>query len=839
MAAIRSHPAKNYCLKMTHLLQCGCSIASDKKGGRFMLSQKFRIDEKKRGSLLSVFTFIVLVVTFLARGFFPFNGSQVLGYKFCDMPVFFFPAASFTADNLCQHSIPLWNPYTFTGAPFLASLSTAALYPFNILYLLVPVSNAINYSLAIHLLLSALFVYSLSRNLAITRAGSVLSAIIYILAAPMIMHIYGGHMIAVNAMAWTPLIFLLTVKFLGQSSIRYGVLLSVATALQILAGHPQYVFYTFIALVLYYLFSIQALRHHGLTYRAIGLKGLGIGAFLLLGLSLSAIQIAPTIELLKHSVRASASFDWVASFSLPPRNLLTLIIPDFFGNGIDIAYWGTDCLWEMTMYLGIVPLVIVPVALLYKRDHMVRFFGLLVLFSLLMALGRYTPLLKFLYLHLPGFNIFRGSSKWIFLNAFAMAMLAGYGLDTIVNAPNDKRKRHAILTALGICLACIAFVIALTKTLDVSWFDRMVRKIADTQYILIDKRHFAVPGFAKMCQTIFIESAARTATFLLAIAVALLLYHKNAIRGKTLTLLILGVTIVDLFSFGRRYMVTFDSRSLRWDPTIVDFLKHDKEPFRIMSPTLSFNTGTINRFPLTNIYDSFSLRRSNRILNALQKYPLDSMFPLVVITDMNKLTALFNIRYLISYSSAEPGRSTLQRVFASSEYTVYKDSSALPRAFMVYQSKTIKDEAAILNRILSPGFDPSQYAILEEDLVISDIDAENTVSHDPVIKFVEYAPGRIMLETYTARPGLLVLSDTYYPGWKAFVDKRQTRVYRANYMMRAIALPAGSHLVEFTYQPLSFTIGSVVTCLSLFLLLSLLLYQRKKTRNYASAESSS
>ena len=157
------------------------------------------------------------------------------------------------------------------------------------------------------------------------------------------------------------------------------------------------------------------------------------------------------MELIRHSVREGLTYEWVSIFSLPLEMLITLLIPDFFGDMLQVSYWGKNYLWEMSVYVGIIPLSMLIVALIHIRSRQVWIFGVVAVASCLLALGKYTPLLRLLYTYVPGFNMFRGLSKFVFIFAFASAILAGFGAGKTAH-PRCGALYQA--TLLGFDIAC-------------------------------------------------------------------------------------------------------------------------------------------------------------------------------------------------------------------------------------------------------------------------------------------------------------------------------------------------------------------------------------------------
>jgi hypothetical protein len=150
------------------------------------------------------------------------------------------------------------------------------------------------------------------------------------------------------------------------------------------------------------------------------------------------------------------------------------------------------------------------------------------------------------------------------------------------------------------------------------------------------------------------------------------------------------------------------------------------------------------------------------------------------------------------------------------EVRIYRNERALPRAYVVHEAKVVSDEQAALAKVTAPEFDPRRTAILEEPLAQErPMSSPGSVTNEPV-RIEQYTPHRVVIEATLDAPGLLILSDTFYPGWAATVDGRAAKIYRANFLFRAVHLDPGAHRVEFRYHaPLRFYLALVVSMLTL------------------------
>ena len=760
----------------------------------------------------------ILVMIFLHNGLFPIGGPQVLSSPYTDTRSYFFPILSFGFDLLSKGTIPLWNPYIFCGTPFIAIIQTAIFYPLNFLYLILPLGSAINWTIFLHLFLSGIFIYYLLKNYDISCFGSIVASIVYTFGASHIMHIFAGHLVVIATMTWIPLMFLSLDRFIRSGEYKYGLLLSFAIALQLLAGYPQYLFYSMLALSFYFLCLIIWLRIDGARWNKIKLKCIAFVLLIILGLVISAIQILPTAEMIKYSTRHNLPYEWISSFSLPPENLITFLIPDFFGDMLKIPYWGKNYLWEMTAYVGIMPLLLALIALFYVRKRVVWFFGILGIVSLILALGKYTPLLKLLYTYIPGFNLFRGNSKFIFLNALSLAALSGFGIDVFLKGLSDLKKHRIKIGVIAISTLIITALVLMVKFFDESWFKEAINRAVYSGDFYSNSRAVLQVGFETIAAVNFRNCAMRTIILLILGVTILLLYTYRKLGKKAFIALIFAIIVSDLFSFGMHYMVTFDSKQLYWNNEVIGFLKKDKTPFRVIAPQMDVNSGMVAKIETLNGNDAMMIKRYSEFINFSQGISPNTHILWINVITVNKLIDLLNAKYLLLPCEGKIDIPSLALVFDNGRKCIYHNLNALPRAFIVHNTKIIKDRDNIFKEMISPEFDPMKYAIIEDKFETDYFLPYKSTNQNSVVKIIKHSPNEVIMETDLNEAGLLILGDIYYPGWKVYVDNKIDKIYRANYVMRAVYLKEGNHTVRFIYDPLSFKVGLIITLLTLLII---------------------
>jgi hypothetical protein len=161
-------------------------------------------------------------------------------------------------------------------------------------------------------------------------------------------------------------------------------------------------------------------------------------------------------------------------------------------------------------------------------------------------------------------------------------------------------------------------------------------------------------------------------------------------------------------------------------------------------------------------------------------------------------------------------------IFHNERYKVYRNAKALPRSFIVHETKVATDREAALGAIMSPEFNPAAFAIVSEPLGF----ASHSTARSPTPVITRRGLNEVVIWADPSAPGLLVLSDSFYPGWKAFVDGKGTEIHRVNYVMRGVVLSPGNHEVVFRYDPLSFKVGALISATSVILLVAFLFWTR-------------
>jgi hypothetical protein len=354
--------------------------------------------------------------------------------------------------------LPLWNPYIFCGMPLHAAAQGGVLFPLNWFYLVFNVPQATNLMMLSTYMVAALGAYLYARRAGASIAGAALTSLVWQWSGFLVGQI--GHTNIVQAAALLPWL-LWAIDGYGASGKRSrGLLIAVMTALALFAGHQQTFAYLLLVAVPYAL----VMSRGSAASRAFYLRSL---AFIAAGLALAAVQILPTLELLRNSLRADASYDFFTSFSMPRRFLLTFLAPYLMGGGdgqlFRAPYVGPTFYAEYNGYVGLATIALALLVAFLKRDARTIFWIVVVGGGGFLALGRYAPFgFYHLVYHVPVLNLFRVPARHLVEVEFALAVLAGRGLTALAEARMEKAKTLrwvAIVSAAVLALTWLAVTI--------------------------------------------------------------------------------------------------------------------------------------------------------------------------------------------------------------------------------------------------------------------------------------------------------------------------------------------------------------------------------------------
>lgn len=755
--------------------------------------------------------FFLAAVGFVAPGLWP-DVPSVLGHPFSDVAREFFGSRAFAAGSLADGVFPFWNPYSFGGTPYFANPGAALFYPPNALFLLLPVWQAINVTMALHLGLTAWGAFLFGRTLGMGRLSAALAGLAFGGSAHVVLNVFAGHLTKLCTFPWIPLSFAALERTIaGRRRALAAVALAWTVALMVLAGHTQYAVFALVGMAIYGALRLaQTADGRGESLRTVGAL-VASGA---LAAALVAVQVVPTLELLDLSVRQSLDFSsWVGLFRLPPENLATFFLPDFFGNVIGSYYWGRFFLWETCFYVGLAPLGLAALALARRPRGSVAALMVMGASSLVLAFGGAVPGLGSLLATLPVFRSFRGYSKFALLTALALALLAGWGLEAFMDGLSRKTPRRASLTRwTGLVLLGLAGAVAvglsLWSTVPAESWEALLRWAnvpGETVLVLPPKLDRA---FVEKTYEVARLGAVRTFVVVAACGGLLALSSLPRLKAPLMGGLAVFLVAADLAAFGLPFgRVVTPIEQITFETPVVAYLTERLGVGRIMLVADELlNRSLAHRIPFFGGKDVIIPENTSAYFNRAQELPIDTASLALAPRNLNRLADLYAVAYILRPRGRRLIHPRLVRVFAGRRHAVYRNLSALPRAVISSRLETLDSREAVLNKLAHPRYDPQ--------VVLYTTDGELPAGFQPLkpggsslagmAEITEENPNRVVVVASLEGDGYLYLADPAYPGWRVEVDGRPDRWFAANVCCRAVALKAGRHRVVFTFRPLGF-----------------------------------
>jgi uncharacterized membrane protein YfhO len=648
-----------------------------------------------------------------------------------------------------------------------------------------------------------------------------------------------------TAAVWLPLIVLLYDLFLKEKKRIYLALTGVVIGLQILGGDAScYVLSTFLFIGAYHLYCLR-----GEHYRGFGVKAGSLSYLFLvwiIGILLSAIVLIPFAEYVFYTTRMGGfGYEELTRWSYHPLELLQLFVPYVFGSTVPMCRWFGQY-WLDTFYVGVLPLLLVVCALRWSKNGMTYFLVGVVVCSLLMAFGKYTPLFS-VFRYVPGVNMIHYPVKYLFPAGFALAILAGMGFSVLFEMVGKKETGGMQRALIAVNVIGLAILI-MGALADEALFNAFEHVYPQTLF------HKIVGA-----QTAYLAIFTGYSIFVLLLTAGSLLIIFTA-RGS------IGITVAkctaillllaDLMFVGQPKDALLESSDYTRTNEVTQLLKSDSSYYRIFSLSYSTFEGfmhipnvpfartfeTLKNFMMPNLSLLFGLDTIDEYAEMLvTRYyalfqPVKEFYrpEKVIIAPPHfsrQMLNVLNVKYLISaYRLDDDSFKTVQ----GGPVKIYENTEVLPRAFLVSSASVYADDNDVMAAMQDPGFDPKRSVLLtrQEYHKIGEGAAGERAQngdHAAEVKILKYSPNRVEIETIGNDKGFLVLSDNYYPGWQALVNGKRTDVLRVYYNLRGVFLSPGNSTVTFTYNPLSFKIGAAVSACAFLGVLIFVLPGRKST----------
>ncbi len=712
-------------------------------------------------SFLEKYDWILPTVIFAITTFIFFS-KILLGDAFMweDIAEYVYPVQNFAAS---QKGVPFWNPYTFVGMPFYADLQVGYYYVFNRLLDLFIVNGKLPFSdlefmIIIHYFIAQVSFYFLARSFKISNYSSVFSAITYSFSSLLVLQAI--HPMIVFHLAWFPLILMFFLKGIETNNLKYSVISGLLLGMTLLSGHPQTTLYEGIILFLFGTYYLSINGSKKLIFR--------ITAFVLpiiIAGSIFAIQLLPSQELAKLSKRADATYELATEGSLQFKQIYNFINPHSFGSisgdkqesaNFFLEFNGQfqrHFYWETAGYFGIVALLFGLYYIFsdYKNKFAI-FLGGLAIFSFLFALGSNSFLFNILY-NLPLIGTFRNPARFLSLFIIAFSILGGLGIDKLLKE-KSKNWLHLIPIAL---LALFALIL--------SSGNHVKDAISKETLELSSQFYFLIPA-----------------------AILFLLAYLNLMKNQFTVYALIILAFADLYYYNSSflnsptnpedsYRLPSETASLLKPKSSDSLFRVNMRMYRPSYMAMNRNQGMIDEIMLVEGYNPLLLQKS-----------------LPPLATTKQVFDIYNVKYEIAIDSVNKSAYFKER-------TNYN-----PRAWLA-RDIVVANEQQISGLMKTDSFDVKNKVILEENLSLNK--SSDSLIYN--IKFDKYSNNEIILEVESNDEAMLMLSEIYYPAWKAKLNGTETKIYRANYCFRAIKVGKGKSKIELTYDSDSYNTGKSIS----------------------------
>jgi hypothetical protein len=768
-------------------------------------------DKFKRSQTVSHYfglAVLVMLVLYFCRNLL-FTGDVPF---FRDLITYFYPLRFALYERYAAWTLPLWNRHIAMGFPLLADFQSGVFYPPHFLLGLLPFFTAIRVIFIVHFLIAGIGSYLVFRQWRYPVHLSIIGALLFTI---------GGTTVALTNLlnhfqtaVWLPWMVLTWERLLLSPSWKRFIGSASASAMGFLAGSPE-IFALCMSLIFLDGLRVKASLPK-LSSMQLVLLFAGQGLFMA---GLVMVQALPTAELVWESRRQQPlPLQEALNWSLHPLNLLNLFFIDKVidpGAAVGMRFFFIrEAPFLVSYYLGI--FCSFGIALWVCFSSRCEKFVLLTLVSvsLICACGSYTPIYPFLFRAWPLLSAVRFPEKLFFFTFAILIYMAMCGMKTFLH---DGGKTKNIAYAF-ITLLCAAWLgLYLYVRMDTVPMIRFLSTVGG----------LPLASAATMVADI-LSNLERQLILSLAFLLLCVLFTTRSVRRELASTLLVLAVFVDLAWANQGVLFLLNPDFVRQSPRILHSKDmNDSRLFYFPSgrnlhpssvsitgrPTFSAATALAlqNLLPNTGILDGFQYMQEIDALGR-DRYAQFLRFANELVFDRQlRLLRAFNIGYIVSFRELRAGGIHLTGRFPQYYSWLYKLDGSVPRAYVVNKATAAANGPAVLSLLSDGKFDPAQEVVLEGEGSIA--------PHRPLrasAKITRYEDSLVLVDVTSNDDGILVLADSYYPGWRAYVDGKQTEILRANYFLRGVLVQPGAHVVEFRYEPRSFKIGLLVSFFTLF-----------------------
>jgi len=793
----------------------------------------------KKYSILLVFLLVTIALfwPFFLKGLHPFPGNLLLGWHepwrsdyFIDGKIILpnkpvvddafkhiYPLRILSIDMFKKFEFPLWNPYNGAGMPLLAGINNGNLDPFDILFFFMPYPLAWSTYVMLQPLLAGICMYSYCRKIAQSPLASLFASIAFMLSGfvtvKAVFSIYG------LAIATLPLLLYLIECYLQSGITRRTYLIPILIFIMIVSALPQISLYILILTSFYFLFRIIQSKN---KFNKKLKQAYPIILLFILGFGISSVQLLPTLELFLHAdVNTQGSAFIIDKFLVPIHHLLSILIPNYFGNEALYNYWGTADYEQTIVAIGLIPCFFALLGIgKNKKINVQLFFIIAAIISASLAVDW---VVSRLFFSLPIPIISTGAPTRIFLIVtFSFAVLAGFGFD---NWLEQKKLSKIFLIKIFLFITTVAVIFIVT-------------------FLNFNNNLPCRFGVIDYCRIVALRNTIlETSIFLIAlIPFFMYLFLQKIWKIKNIAPISILVILVIIGIYNANKFFPYSPKSTFFPRhPLIEALKENAKYARVFGigdATIIPNISTQLRLYDPQYFHPLYILRYRELLEYANNGKYITNLPRgeahirseatpnpQLLERRNRLLNLLGVSYLIFKKSEVQKHGNI--VWENDKSYITENKDALPRVYLAKNFEVINSAEKILNRLFDQTFDIKNTVILEE--APSSFSSSSGQIKEKAI-LTKYSENSADITTDASSNSILVISDNYYPGWKAYLDGKETKIYRANYTFRAIEIPKGKYSVIFKYQPNSFYTGVTISTISLLFLGLVFFFKVKKIK---------
>lgn len=699
-----------------------------------------------------------------------------------------YPWKTFTIDSLKKGILPLWNPYSFSGTTHLANYQSAVLTPLNLLFLVLPFIDAFSIAVLLQPLLAGIFMYLYLRSLSLKQISCIIGSVSFMFCG--FITTWMGYETLGYAILFLPLALFSIERFYALQKFKYLFLLSITLPLSFFSGHFQISLYFSLFVVLYLFYKYIHIRNKKLFLYTF--------FYFFLGLLLTMPQVLPSIEAYGESLR-STIFQKVEI--IPWSYIATFFAPDIFGNPVTRNDWfGHYAEWNG--FAGTITLILALYTIFSGRFKKVWFFAFASLLAILLSFQ--SPVIDLIVLlKIPVLST-SAASRIIVLLSFSIAVLGSFGIDFLLD---DLKKRNLRKITYWLTSVTVIFLFI--------WLVIVLKLFIPIDKIIIARQNLILPSILL--------------AGLIGFILLFLFINKTKKINKLLVfvpLILLILVSFDVLRFAKKWQ-EFDPKSLAYPYVAVEDKFRQISGFERVFGNLGSEASVYYKLPSIEGYDAVYNQRYGQFIASVKNGDLENSPRSVVLFSKQGLHSrkalnLLGVKYFVHKLS--DGRSPwvfpfwnypddFKLIYDDGIYQIYENSESFPRVFLAGDYKIQTDPQEILNTMFLEDLDLRKNLVLEKDPKIK-LDIK-----DGSARVEKYLPNEVTINTKADGSSLLFLSDSYYPGWKVYVDGRQSEIYRADFAFRSVVVPKGEHSIKFIYDPMSFKLGLGLSILGAVLIL--------------------